>query len=107
MRFPQPSRRDPYELRLLHLLDRRRTAVPHRLSETAGELVQQRSKAPLVGHATFDALRDELLDVLHVTLEVPILRERARLHRPERAHAAVLLVPLALVDDDLARRLVG
>ena len=58
-------------------------------------------------HAPLDALGDELLDVLDVALEVAVLRERAGLHRAERAHAAVLLVALALGVDDLARRLVG
>ena len=47
---------------------------------------------PLYGHAALDPLGDELVDVLDVALEVAVLRERAGLHRAERAHAAVLLV---------------
>ena len=41
-----------------------------------------------------------------VALEVAVLGERPGLHGAERAHAPVLLVALALVEHDLARRLV-
>src|SRR4029077_18232990 len=78
-----------------------------RLPQTADELVDDRLHRALVGHATLDPLGDELLDVLDVALEVAVLRERAGLHRAERAHAAVLLEPLALDEDDVAGRLVG
>src|SRR6185369_16143629 len=57
-----------------------------------------------------DALGHELARLLrlgrrHVRLEVTILR--ARLHGADRSHAAILLVAAALIEDDLARRLVG
>src|SRR5437588_2930354 len=107
VRFAEPRRRDADEARALHLLERRRTAVPHRLPQPPDQLVQDGRERALVEDAAFDALRDELLDVLDVALEVPVLRERTRLHGADRAHATVFLVPLALVDDHLARRLVG
>src|SRR3954447_8561499 len=106
MRLPQAGRGDPNELRVVQLLDRRRAAIPHRLPQSPDELVQDRRERSLVRNASLDSLRHELVDVLDVTLEVPVLRERARPHGAERAHAAVLLEPLALVEHDVARRLV-
>src|SRR2546430_2895330 len=107
MRFAQARRSDAHEARALHLLERRGAAVPHRLPQSSDQLVQDGRERPLVEDATFDALRDELLDVLDVALEVAVLRERPRLHGADRAHAAVLLVPLALMDDHLSGRLVS
>src|SRR5512134_676952 len=108
MALLEAGRRDAGEARRrLHLLDRGRAAVAHRLAETADDLVDDRRERPFVRNAALDPLRDELVDVLDVALEVAILRERARLHRAERAHPAVLLEALALRDDDLPGRLVG
>ena len=70
------------------------------------ELVHDRAERALVGDASFDPLGHELVHVLDVALEVPVLREGARLHRSQRAHSAVLLEPLALGDHDLAGSLV-
>src|ERR1041385_7770315 len=83
----EPRARDADEAGLLHRLDRRRAAVAHRLTEAADHLVDDRRQGPLVGNAPLDPLRDQLLDVLDVTLEVAVLRERPRPHRAERAHA--------------------
>src|SRR5581483_11621279 len=105
MRFAQAGAGDPHERRLLHRLDRRRTAVTHRLPQAADDLVQHAGEWALERHAPLDALRHELVDVLDVALEVAVLREAARLHRSERAHAAVLLEALALLEHDVARRL--
>src|ERR1700687_2066787 len=105
VRLAQPRRRDPDEARVLHLSDRRGAAVAHRLPEPADELVDDVLERPLVRGAPLDPLRDQLLDVLHVALEVAVLREATRLHRAERAHAAVLLEPLTLDEDHVARRL--
>src|SRR5581483_7932288 len=69
-------------------------------------LVEDASRRPLVGDAALDPLGNELLDVLDVTLEVPVLREATGLHGAERAHAAVLLEALALDEDHVPRRLV-
>src|SRR5579871_1885338 len=104
MRLAQAGTGDAHEARLLHRLDRRRTAVAHRLAESADDLVQHPRERPLIRHAALDALRHELLDVLDVALEVAILRIAARLHRADRAHPAVLLEPLALREDHVARR---
>src|SRR5262249_6921455 len=105
VRLAEPGRRDADEPRVLHRVDRLGAAVAHRLSHPADELVDDAAQRPLVGDAPLDALGDEQVDVLDVALEVPVLRERARLHRPERAHAAVLLEPLALEQDHVPGRL--
>src|SRR3954451_18480305 len=104
MRLAQAGRGDANEFRFLQLLDRRRAAIAHRLPQAADELVQDRRERALVRHAPLDPLGHELVDVLDVALEVAVLRERARPHRAERAHAAVLLETLALVEHDVARR---
>src|SRR5579862_9088582 len=95
---------DADEARVLHLFDRRRAAVAHRLAKPADELVEHRPERPLVGDARLDAFRDQLL-ALDLALEVPVLRVAA-LHCAERGHAAVLLEALALVDDHVAGSLV-
>src|SRR5207244_3349554 len=97
MRLTEPGARDANEAGALHLVDRPRAAVPHRLSQATDQLVQNGRNRAFVGHTPLDAFRHELLDVLDVALEVPVLRERARSHRADRAHAAVLLVALALI----------
>src|SRR5579859_6033264 len=107
MRLAQARTGDAHEPRCLHLVDRRRPAVAHRLADTADELVDDGRERALVRNATLDPLRHELVDVLDVVLEVAVLRVAARAHRAERAHAAVLLEALALVHDHFARRLVG
>src|SRR4029078_2775483 len=56
----QPCARDPDEARLLELVDRRRTAVAHRLPEPAHELVDDRSERPLVREANRAPLRAQL-----------------------------------------------
>src|SRR5581483_1861560 len=96
VRLAQPRAGDPYELRALHRVDRGRAAVAHRLAEAADDLVQHGADRALVRHARLDALGHELLDVLDVALEVTVLRVAARLHRAERAHAAIRLEALAL-----------
>src|SRR5579884_937279 len=99
VRLPQSGAGDPHEARTLHRGDGRRTAVPHRLPQAADELVDDVLQRPLVRNAAFDPFGHELVDVLDVALEVAVLGERARLHRTQRAHAAVLLEPLALKQD--------
>src|SRR5215831_12604872 len=107
MRLAQPGAGDAHEPRVVQLRDRRRAAVAHGLAQAADQLMQDRRQRALVRHASLDPLGHELVDVLDVALEVAVLRERARAHRAERAHAAVLLEPLALMQDDVAGRLVG
>src|SRR5437762_1249097 len=107
VRLAQPRSGDADEACRLHVVDRRRAAVAHRLADAAHELVHDRRQRALVRDAALDSLGHELVHVFDVVLEVAVLREAARLHRAERAHAAVLLEALALVHDHLARRLVG
>src|SRR5215475_5781827 len=102
----QPRRRDLDEPGLgVQLGDRGAAEVAHRRAQPADELVRRLAQRSLVRHAALDALGHELLRCLDVALEVAILR--AVLHRADRAHAAVRLVAAALVQDDLAGRLVG
>src|SRR5437588_513318 len=74
-------------------------------ARTAAGLVEDPAQRPLGGDVSLDPLGDELLHVLDVALEVPVLRERASLHRAERPHPAVRLEALALLEDHLARAL--
>ena len=60
-------------VRRLHVLDRGRAAVTHRLAQPTDDLVHDRRERPLVGDAPLDPLRDELVDVLDVALEVAVL----------------------------------
>src|SRR4051794_12298733 len=105
VRLAQPRTGDADEARLLHRLDRRRAAVAHRLAQAADNLMQHAGERPLVRDAALDPFGDELLDILDVALEIAVLRVTARLHRADRAHAAVLLEALALGEDDVAGRL--
>src|SRR5438270_2694157 len=107
MALTQAGGGDADELRPLHLLDRRRAAIAHRLAQPTDELVQDPRQRPLVGNAALDALRYELVDVLDVALEVAVARRAARAHGPERAHPAVFLEAFALLQHDLAGALVG
>src|SRR4051794_15256983 len=106
MALAQTGGRDAHELRGLHVVDGPRAAVAHRLAQPADELVDDRRDGALVRDAPFDPLGHELLDVLDVALEVTVARGAARAHRAERAHAAVLLEALALLQHDVPRALV-
>src|SRR5262245_43526598 len=99
---------DANELRArAHLLDRAAPGVAHRRTQPACELVDDGTDRALVGHASLDALRDELLDLVGGVLEIAVARTVARGHRAERSHAAIALVRAALVQLDLSRRLLG
>src|SRR2546423_577979 len=107
MRLAETGCRDPDEARPLHLLDRGRPAVPHRLAQPTDELVHDVLERALVRNTSLDPFRDQLLDILDVALEVAVLREATRLHRSQRSHAAVLLEALALEEDHVPGCLVG
>src|SRR5205823_11267683 len=54
MGLAQAGGRDPHEARALHLLDRRRAAVAHRLAQAADQLMEHRRERALVRNATLD-----------------------------------------------------
>src|SRR5690242_4114867 len=74
VRLAEARAGDAHEARVLHRLDRGRAAVPHRLAESADELVDDVLERPLVWNATFDPLGNQLVDVLDVALEIAVLR---------------------------------
>src|SRR5690606_37651602 len=85
------------------VLDGARARVAHARAETADELVEDRRERAAVRHAPLDALGHELL-VGGAALAVAVLA--ALPHRAERAHAAIHLVAAALVEHEVAGRLV-
>src|SRR6266850_756299 len=87
------------------LLDRGVAGIAHACPQAADELLDHPDRAALVGDPPFDPFGDQLVHVHIRILEIPV--RRAFLHRAERAHAAVGLVRAALVELDLARRLLG
>src|SRR5581483_6232302 len=102
----QSRRRDANKLRFLMELGEVLGAdITHRRAQATGELVQHGGDRTLVGHLPLDAFRHELEVILNILLEVAV--GRAARHRADRAHAAIALVGTALVEERLARRLVG
>src|SRR5215218_1961926 len=100
----------PHQARLaLERRDRGRAAIPHAGPQSAHELVHHHRDGTLVLHAALDPFGHQLLAAaaleIELVLEVPIAAAAA--HRADRAHAAVLLEAATLVDDHLARALVG
>src|SRR5437660_7362596 len=89
----------------LHLADRAVAGVAHRRPQPADQLVDDVADRPLVGDAALDPLGDELQRVGDFLLEIAV--GRAARHRPDRAHPAVVFVAAPLVEEDLARTLVG
>src|SRR5262245_5828830 len=79
------------------ILDGGDAAVAHARLQSADELVDDVGDQALVGNAGLDALGDELLQILHALLEVPVAAS-AR-HGAQGTHALVDLVRAALVED--------
>src|SRR3989344_2482097 len=105
MRLADTGRGDAHKLGAgAHELDVGRTGITHAGAQTAHELVDHVHHRPLVRNAPFDALGHQLVGG-RAFLEIAVARTLA--HGAERAHAAIALVGAALVDLDLARRLVG
>ena len=73
--------------------------------QAADELVDDTADRALVGHAALDAFGHQLQGLAHFLLEVAV--GRAARHGAERAHAAIGFVAAALIEEDLARALVG
>src|SRR5881628_66082 len=103
--------RDANQLRFaLELRDRAAAAVAHPRAQTADELMDHGGDAAFVGDAPLNPFRHELLArgdavEIEVVLEVPFAAAAA--HRADRSHAAVVLIAPPLIEDDLARALVG
>src|SRR5215470_2077882 len=70
----QTRRRDLNELRLLQLLDGRRTGVAHGGTQAAGELMDHRRQRTAERHPALDALRRQLVLGERIVLEVAVLR---------------------------------
>src|SRR5690606_13141351 len=100
VRFTNTGGRDLYEFGLVaHLFDGSATAVTHGRPYTADQLVDDRDDAALVGHAAFNAFRNQLVDVVAGILEIAI-RGTVR-HGTQAAHAAIGLVRTSLIQHDL------
>src|SRR5262245_26427722 len=86
-------------------------AVAHAGAQAAHELVARGRDAALVRDAPLDAFRYQLLRGVGVRVEIELVLEvaiaAAAAHRAERTHPAVLLEAAALVENHLARALVG
>ena len=104
--FAQAGAGDADELRLVVKLgDVLRADIAHRRTQAAGELMQHIGDRALIRHLAFDAFRHELERVLDLLLEIAV--GGAARHGADRAHAAIGFVGAALIEEDLARRLVG
>src|SRR6185503_8748393 len=85
-------------------------AVAHPGAQPADQLVHHRGDAALVGDAPFDPFRHQLFAAarrFEVELVLEVAVAAAAAHRADRAHAAVLFEAPPLIQDDLARALVG
>ena len=82
-----------------------RAGIAHRGAQAADQLVQHAARWSLIGHLAFDTFRHELQRVLDLLLEIAV--GRAARHGADRAHAAIGLVGPALIQEHLARTLVG
>src|SRR5438445_9142417 len=106
----EPGRRDAHELGFLAQLGQgARAEVAHPGAQPAHQLLHDEGERALVRHPPLDALGHELpaellgLLVLKVAVAAPL----ALAHGLERAHTAVELVGAPLVEDGLARALLG
>src|SRR3990170_2428772 len=85
-------------------------AIAHAGPQTTDELIDEPRDAAFVRHAALDAFRHELVGAagrvqIEFVLEIPIAAATA--HGADRPHAAVLLETAALIQNQLARALVG
>src|SRR5665213_139319 len=76
-------------------------------ARAAHQLVDDRRQRPLVGNAALDALGHQLFRGALAFGVLEIAVGAALPHRAQRAHAAVALVRAALVELDVAGRLLG
>src|ERR1017187_5505999 len=99
----QAGGRDAQETRLgLQFGDAAGAAVSHAGSQAAHQLIDQLGERPFGGHAAFDAFGNHLgVGILGIAVEAGFAG------RAERAHAAISLERAALIENGLARALVG
>src|SRR5438093_4222165 len=84
--------------------------VAHARTQPPDELLYDEGEGALVRHPPLDALGHELrteVDERLLVLAVAVAASLALAHRLERSHAAIELVGPALVEDRLARALLG
>ena len=102
--FAETRNRLPDKLGLLlQVRDRLAPAIAHAGLHPADQLIDHGRKLSFIGHASFDALRDQLLHRA-TTLAVPV--SAASLHRADRTHAAIHLIGPCLVQFRLPRRFI-
>src|SRR5690349_10690912 len=83
---------------LLHLLNGCSASVAHRLTETTDQLIDQRTKHPLIWNTSLDAFSNNLR-LFHAVLKVAIFAIAALFHSPNRTHAAIIFETLPVRDD--------
>src|SRR5262249_9837034 len=106
MTLAHAGSRNADEFRLLvQLLQRSRADVTHSGAQPPAQLVQHGRHRAFIRYLAFNPFGHELERVLDVLLEVAV--GRAARHGAHRAHAAIGLVRTALIEKDLARRLIG
>src|SRR3954464_1298151 len=102
---------DANELRVaLQFRNAAASAVAHASPQAADELMDHCGHAALVGNPPFDALRNQLVGgaarvQVEVVLEIPVAA--APPHGADRSHPAIVLEAAPLIENQLARTLVG
>src|SRR3972149_7580520 len=97
--FAKSGRRDAHESRFVQLFEIGGAGIAHAGAQSPHQLQDDGFERPFVGHASFDALRDELVRsgmLLAVAVGCP------GLHDAKRAHAAVGLESAALIEHEFA-----
>src|SRR5215471_14998028 len=89
---------------LLHFADRAVAGVAHRRAQAANQLMDDVADGALMRHPALDPLGHELQGAGNLLLEIAV--GRAARHRPDRAHAAVVFIAAALIEEHLARAFV-
>src|SRR6516164_4333834 len=90
---------------LLHLVYRAVAGIAHRRPQPTDQLVDDVADGSLVRHTPLDPLGHELQRARHLLLEIAV--GRTARHRSDRAHPAVVFIAAALIEEHLARALVG
>src|SRR5690606_20458874 len=86
--FADPRRGYPDELSaFVHGVERFATAIPHGGPQASYHLIDHLAQRTAVRHSSFDALWNQLFDVIFDVLEIPVAA--ARLHGADRTHSPV------------------